>query len=178
MDSETLERTKMAKKKRLPTAEPTEDTEDTQEIDPQKPILKVFVDIGGKKPTRSYEQDAGIDLYMPRDIYIEKFDTTTISMCVRIELPVGHCGVLFTRSSVSRDKHLIIIGDLIDEGYRGPIHLTLVNPNNFGVYVRKGERVSQLAVIPVIVPQIVEVEDPEEFSDAQRGEKGLGSTGT
>ena len=63
----------------------------------------------------------------------------------------------------------------IDAGYRGEIKVNLVNLDpRTPVTLRRGERVAQLVVQPVVQARFVPV---EELPASTRGEAGHGSTG-
>lgn len=64
---------------------------------------------------------------------------------------------------------------MIDEGYRGEIQVLLLNTDPEAAFtIEPGDRIAQLVVIAVALPEPVEVED---LSDHARGEGGFGSTG-
>jgi dUTP pyrophosphatase len=62
----------------------------------------------------------------------------------------------------------------IDADYRGEIKVILVNHGNQDVMVRRGDRIAQLVVAPVVSAVF---EDAEKLTLSERGEAGFGSTG-
>ena len=64
---------------------------------------------------------------------------------------------------------------LIDAGYRGELVVTLVNLSDRDYAVDPGDRIAQLVIIPVALPEIAET-DVLPASDG-RGTNGFGSTG-
>jgi dUTP pyrophosphatase len=62
----------------------------------------------------------------------------------------------------------------IDSDYRGEVLVILAVASRNYQQVRKGDRIAQLVVAPVVQPRTCEV---EELSDTDRGSGGLGSTG-
>ena len=120
--------------------------------------------------------DAGLDLtavWSERDGYGNLIYGTGLA----IEIPEGHVGLLFPRSSNSKtDLYLTNHVGVIDSGYRGEI-IFKFRPRNTLLDARihhDGDRVGQLIIIPY--PKINLVES-EELSDTERGEGGFGSTG-
>jgi dUTP pyrophosphatase len=120
--------------------------------------------------------DAGMDLTA---ISIEKdsYGNVVYGTGLAIEIPEGHVGLLFPRSSNSKtDLYLTNHVGVIDSGYRGEIMFkfratpSLVNAKVYQV----GDRVGQLIIIPY--PQVTLIES-EELSDTERGDGGFGSTG-
>lgn len=118
------------------------------------------------------------------------------------EIPQGHVGLLFQRSSVSTQPNGVILRNavgVIDSDYRGEITFRYSFPDNFDKEKFKnnflengslnksfeqmpvsmfmyqvGDRIGQMMIIPV---DRVELEEVEELSETERGEGGYGSTG-
>ena len=63
---------------------------------------------------------------------------------------------------------------VIDSDYRGEIRVGLVNQSDEAYTVQPGDRIAQLAVVPVVR---AELELAEELDETARGAGGLGSTG-
>ena len=120
--------------------------------------------------------DAGMDLTA---ISIEKdnYGNVVYGTGLAIEIPEGHVGLLFPRSSNSKtDLYLTNHVGVIDSGYRGEIMFKFrANPSLINARIhRPGERIGQLIIIPY--PQVTLVESAE-LSDTERGDGGFGSTG-
>lgn len=139
-------------------------------------VRKLFPD--ARLPTRANETDAGLDLYHNW----EKQDGTgdiqivEIGTGIAVEIPEGHVGLVFPRSSISnKDVRLTNSVGVIDSGYRGEIILKfdLLWFDSFKVY-NKEERIGQLIVMPIPAVSLVEV---EELSESERGSGGFGSSG-
>ena len=81
------------------------------------------------------------------------------------------------RSGLAAKQKLTVLNTpgTIDSDYRGEIKVILVNHGNKNFKIEKGDRIAQMIVCPVIIAQIVEVEN---LSDTKRGKDGFGSTGT
>ncbi len=62
----------------------------------------------------------------------------------------------------------------IDSDYRGEVQVLLVNLGAEPVVLRRGERIAQLVVAPVVP---VRLEEVGELPPSARGEGGFGSTG-
>ena len=63
----------------------------------------------------------------------------------------------------------------IDADYRGELMVLLANLGSDPVVIRRGERIAQLVIAPVVQARFELVADLE---DTERGEGGFGSTGT
>jgi dUTP pyrophosphatase len=119
--------------------------------------------VGGKIPTRKNPTDAGLDLYSKRDIFLRKGEPVSIPTGVKIELPPNTFGLIKPKS-----RHSFTIGaGVIDEGYRGEI-IVMIIPNG-NSYIKKGDPIAQLVVIPILYPKIQVVDD---LSKTSRGETG------
>ena len=95
-----------------------------------------------------------------------------------MEIPPGHVGLVFPRSSVSKTNLSLrnSVG-VIDSNYRGEIilkFLDLEEMDNLPSYVA-GNKIGQIMLIER--PEI-ELEEVEELSETDRGEGGFGSTGS
>lgn len=135
--------------------------------------MKVVLDCGAIMPTRAHELDAGYDLYSRIDAVIYpnasgKFDTG-----VHIEIPAGYVGFLKSKSGLNVKSGIQSEG-VIDAGYTGSICVKLYNHGSHEVYIKKGQKISQLVLLPIITPELELVDSLEE---TDRGSNGFGSTG-
>lgn len=145
--------------------------------------VEVFkLDSTATTPTRNNSGDAGLDLYSLEDIHIPKGQTQLIKTGVAVKVPDGYVGLLRERSSIGK-AGLKLAGGVIDAGYSGDISILLMNISNtsnsamdhpFGYRVRKGDRIAQLILVPVITP---EVEVVKKLWDSKRGKNSFGSSG-
>lgn len=129
-------------------------------------------------PERKTPGSAGYDLCacIGREFTIEPGELVIIPTGIAMEVPTGCAGMIFTRSGLGV-KHGITVSNgvgVIDSDYRGEVHVGLRNSSRTAYTVRPGERIAQLIVLPVCLP---EVEEIDELSETQRGEGGFGSTG-
>lgn len=63
---------------------------------------------------------------------------------------------------------------VIDAGYTGSIVVKLYNNGDGLVHIQKGQKISQLVIMPIITP---ELELVDELENTERGDNGFGSTG-
>jgi dUTP pyrophosphatase len=125
-------------------------------------------------PSYAKPGDAGLDLVAVREYWDEANTMVTYETGLAIEIPEGHVGLLFPRSSVSKTTlNLANSVGVIDSGYRGPIMFKFRYLEEGNVY-EIGDRVGQLIVLPYPEVLITEV---SELSDSERGAGGFGSTG-
>lgn len=96
---------------------------------------------------------------------------------IAVALPIGTVGLIHPRSGLAARAGLSIVNTpgTVDAGYRGEIKVCLINldPRD-PIAVTKGDRIAQLLVQRVELPEFVEVESLDETS---RGTGGYGSSG-
>jgi dUTP pyrophosphatase len=134
-------------------------------------------------PTRSNPTDAGLDLRCKQTTTLQMGKRTLVATGVSVKIPVNHVGLLFPRSSLSKQGITMTnsVG-VIDSDYRGEILASLVFngvPGSLSeTEIPAGERIVQLVVVPILLPEL-EVGDwsDELWNDTQRGTGGFGSTG-
>jgi dUTP pyrophosphatase len=126
-------------------------------------------------PSYSKEGDAGMDLTITNIISNTTFDVT-YGFGIAMEIPNGHVGLVFPRSSV-RNFDLLLTNSVgvIDSGYRGEIQATFKKTNGLdSIKYNVGDRGAQIIIIPY--PKINFI-DSDNLSDTERGDGGFGSTG-
>jgi len=126
-----------------------------------------------KLPERKREGDAGLDLYCIEDVEILPNEIKLISTGIAIEIPKGYFGLIKDRSGLA-SKGLHVLAGVIDENYRGEVKVVMINLGKEKIKLEKFSRIAQLIIIPYAK---VEVEEVEELSETERGEKGFGSSG-
>jgi dUTP pyrophosphatase len=127
-------------------------------------------------PSRAKPGDSGLDLYAcaPRSSWVKAGEHAFFNTGIAIELPEGFEAQVRPRSGLATRYEVIASFGTVDNGYRGPIGVTLFNLSKDDFLVRHGDRIAQLVVAPVVYPMLVEV---DELSDTERGSGGFGSTG-
>lgn len=130
-------------------------------------------------PLRATPGSAGMDLYacIDSDVVIEPQKIAVIPTGIAIELEsADYVAYIYARSGLAI-RHGVAPANcvgVIDSDYRGEICVGLVNQTDVPYTVAPGERIAQMVIAPVILPEIVEV---GELGATDRGEGGLGSTG-
>lgn len=133
-----------------------------------------------KIPMRATDGSAGMDLYACIDepVTLAPGELAVVPTGFAIELPDNGCAAfLYARSGLGV-KHGICLSNgvgVIDSDYRGEICAGLCNVSNEPYTINPDERICQMVIAPVLLPQITEV---SELGDTERGEGGFGSTGS
>lgn len=135
--------------------------------------MNIILDKGAYMPTRAHSTDAGLDLYAREPQIIYAKESAVFDTGVHIELPPDTVGFLKSKSGLNV-KHGITSEGVIDEGYTGSIVAKLFNNSDKDYLVNKGDKITQLVILPVIKPELKVV---EKFSETERGNNGFGSSG-
>ena len=136
--------------------------------------MKIKLEEWAIMPERGYKTDAGLDLKTPIDFTVEPHNSVVIDTGVHVELPRCTVGMLKSKSGLNI-KHSITSEGVIDEGYTGSIKAKLFNHSFKKVDFKKGDKITQLVILPVIIPEAITLVDSLE--DTERGSNGFGSTG-
>jgi dUTP pyrophosphatase len=127
-------------------------------------------------PTRGTPVAAGLDLYAVEKISLAPGAFHAVATGINIELPPGFEGQVRPRSGLAVKYGVTVLNSpgTIDEDYRGEVKVVLIN-HGPGIFdIKPGDRIGQLVINKVEFPPVEEV---QELSDSDRGEKGFGSTG-
>lgn len=134
--------------------------------------LKVMLDENAFPPTRAHPDDAGLDIYSTVDRWVYADSIETIDTGVHVAIPRGFVGMLTSKSGLMARG--ITTRGTIDSGYTGSIRAVIYNDGDESYEIRKGQKITQLVIVPCITPEI-EIVDSLEMTE--RGENGFGSTG-
>ena len=135
--------------------------------------MKIQLDTGAKMPTRAYGTDAGMDLYTRESKTIPAHGSAVFDTGVHIELPKDTTGFLKSKSGLNV-KYGITSEGVIDVGYTGSIKAKLYNHSDVDYKVKEGDKITQLVILPIIIPELEEVES---LVTTDRGSNGFGSSG-
>jgi dUTP pyrophosphatase len=127
------------------------------------------------KPYRAYPTDSGLDLRarIEKAIFIRPLENKVIPVGIAIELRPGYEAQIRPRSGLSKLGISAAFGT-VDNSYRGEIKVTLINTSSSTKAINPYERIAQLIIAPVTIPDIEYV---DELSKTERGVNGHGSTG-
>lgn len=146
--------------------------------------MKIKLDENAILPTRAHETDAGLDLYTPVDVKVPgcssdvwdefaEVGSAIIDTGVHMEIPKGYVGFVKSKSGLNV-KHGLTAEGVIDCGYTGSIVVKLYNHTNEEYLFGAGEKIAQLVLLPIITPDLEQVDSLE---DTERGSNGFGSSG-
>lgn len=137
----------------------------------EKPIMKVKFDPGAKA-TRAHDTDAGLDLYAMDSATIPPRGIVSVNTGVHVAIPEGYCGLLTSKSGLMAMG--VTSRGTIDCGFTGAIQAVLFNHRKTEVKIQKGQKITQMVIVPILTPDLEVVDSLEE---TERGSGGFGSTG-
>ena len=93
-----------------------------------------------------------------------------------IALPPGFEAQVRPRSGLAAKHGVTVLNSpgTVDADYRGEINVLLINHGDAPFPIRRGERIAQMVIAPVVQAQLVAA---EQLSVTERGSGGFGSTG-
>jgi deoxyuridine 5''-triphosphate nucleotidohydrolase (dut) len=130
-------------------------------------------------PAPATAGSAGIDLRACIDgpLTVRPGETHLIPTGIAIYLEDrGYAAMLLPRSGLGH-KHGIVLGNLvglIDSDYQGQVFVSCWNRGLSEFTIQPGERIAQMVIVPVVVPEFRIV---EQFAATERGTGGFGSSG-
>jgi dUTP pyrophosphatase len=133
-------------------------------------------------PARAHDGDAGVDLFSAEDVDLAPGERALVPTGIAIAVPHGMVGLIHPRSGLAARVGLSIVNSpgTVDAGYRGEIKVSLINLDPATpIAIRRGDRIAQLLIQRVELPELVEVASFDEagLADTTRGQDGHGSSG-
>lgn len=133
-------------------------------------------------PSRAHDGDAGVDLFSAQDVELAPGARALVPTGVAVAIPHGMVGLIHPRSGLAARVGLSIVNSpgTIDAGYRGEIKVSVINLDPaVPITIARGDRIAQLVVQRVELPELVEVTsfDDAGLADTTRGDGGHGSSG-
>ena len=146
-------------------------------------------------PLRAHATDSGLDVtaYRFNFMYNDKNEKVELAMTdrsvtlkpqERVLVDTGICATVGvgmeiqvrSRSGLSLKQGLVVTNQpgTVDESFRAPIGVILINTSGVPQTINVGDRIAQLVVAPVILSIVEEVDD---LDSTDRGLGGFGSTG-
>ena len=139
-------------------------------------------------PTRANPSDAGLDVYYNPDgkqdresVLLGPNQSAIFSTGLKFGIPHGYMLEVKNRSGNASKHNLLVGACVVDSGYEGEIFVNLHNVGSEIKIVKRGDKIAQLVLIPVVHFRALETSNeglydwyPITISD--RGDGALGST--
>src|ERR1700743_583511 len=137
----------------------------------------VRLDARATLPARAHPGDAGLDLHALDGATLAPGERASIPTGIAVEIEPGNAGLVLPRSGLAARSGVSVFNarGLIDSGYRGELHVLLLNTDRTEPFeLHAGDRIAQLVLIAVAVGEPVEI---SQLSGSERGAGGFGSSG-
>jgi dUTP pyrophosphatase len=149
-------------------------------------------------PAYAHPGDAGADLCAAEDVVLPPGGRAVVGTGLAVAVPEGFAAFVHPRSGLAARHGVALVNapGTIDAGYRGEVRVILLNTDPAEPFtVRRGDRIAQLVVQPVVRARFLPVDelpalapapasngagspgDPAAVPPGARGEGGFGSTG-
>lgn len=129
-------------------------------------------------PRYMTEHSSGMDLYaaIDEEATLEPGERKLIPTGIALSIPKGYEAQVRPRSGLALRNGVTLVNTpgTIDADYRGEVGVLLINFGRQQFRVRRGDRVAQLVIAPVIQATIELV---DELDDTPRSAGGFGHTG-
>lgn len=125
-------------------------------------------------PKYAHDGDAGMDVYSREDCLLKAGERHLFKLGFGLELPPGYVSLMWDKSGLAVNHGIKNMGGVIEHTYRGEYGVILCNLSDTDYQIRKGDRISQLLIQPIMTAELEEV---DELSESNRGQGGFGSTG-
>jgi dUTP pyrophosphatase len=149
-------------------------------VNPTVPIVRLPHAADLPLPAYESAQAAGMDLRaaVPEDepLVLRPGSRFPVPTGLAFALPPGFEGQVRPRSGLAFKSGVTCLNTpgTVDADYRGEVKVILINHGEEDFTIRRGDRIAQLIVAPVVQAQWVEVASLDETA---RGAGGFGSTG-
>jgi len=131
-------------------------------------------------PSYATQGAAGMDLYaaLPANApqTLQPGERALISTGLRVALPPGYEAQVRPRSGLAHRNGISMVNSpgTIDSDYRGVVRVLLINLGQEAVTLKRGDRIAQLVVAPVVR---ADWDLTDSLAETVRGDGGFGSTG-
>ena len=143
----------------------------------QLPYIKM--DESVKDLTFAYETDSGFDLYSVEEKTIKSFGRDILSTGVKLNIPEHYEIQVRSKSGLALNDGLMVLNSpgTVDQGYTGEIKVILFNTSDKQITIKKGQKIAQAVLSPVVNGKYVNLVQVEKVEDGDRKDNGFGSTG-
>ena len=137
-------------------------------------VINICPTSTGKQPYKAYVDSAGFDLYANETILVLTRNRSLISIGLSMQIPLGYCGKIYSRSGLANEHGIVPFNGIIDPGFSGVVKVLLFNFSDEEYLVQKGTRIAQM--IFVKTENVIFKFDILDLK-SDRNNKGFGSSG-
>jgi dUTP pyrophosphatase len=130
-------------------------------------------------PKYAYPTDSGFDLFSVEDLVLNPSNRAVVSTGIKLQFDENLEVQIRPKSGLASNYGITVLNTpgTVDYGYNGEIKVILFNTNQEPVTIKKGMKIAQGVLCPVINGNYVNIEEVNEVEEKDRGENGFGSTG-
>jgi dUTP pyrophosphatase len=136
--------------------------------------VRPTMDMSPPPPVRATLESVGYDLHMATTLEIPPHARALIATGYSIATPEGTYGRIAPRSGLALKHSIDIATGVIDPDHRGKVKVLMVNNRSQTYMVQRGERIAQLILKRVEMPDVLVTDS---FEEMERQEGGFGSMG-
>jgi dUTP pyrophosphatase len=131
------------------------------------------------EPFYNYEKDSGFDLCSVEEVVLKPLSRLLVSTGLAFNIPDGHEIQIRPKSGLAINYGITVLNtpSTIDGGYVGEVKVILFNTSREEFPIKKGTKIAQAVVCPVVQGKYVNLENIDELPQTDRSDKGFGSTG-
>ena len=133
---------------------------------------------GLQRPEYAHAGDSGFDLRAAvlEDAVVAPGERALVPCGFRLAVDRGYELQIRPRSGLAWKQGVTVLNSpgTIDSSYRGEVHALVVNLGSEDLIIKRGDRIAQAVVAPVVVAHFDFVDT---LDDTVRGSGGFGSTG-
>jgi len=135
---------------------------------------------GNELPLKyAYQSDSGFDLYSNIEINLPPLGRALIPTGVRFDVPENYEIQVRSKSGLALNQGLMVLNSpgTVDNSYTVEVKVILFNVNNHEVKINKGMKIAQAVLTSVVNGKWVQLNELNQLTETDRGDKGFGSTG-
>ncbi len=153
--------------------------DDMKNYVPQQPLGYFKLNQDAIDPSYVYPSDSGFDLYSTEEIVIESFGRALVPTGLAFDIKDGYEIQVRSKSGLAINQGLFVLNSpgTVDNGYLGEVKVIIFNTNKEPFTIKKGMKVAQAVLCPVINGKFVSLEKKKDLGQKDRNSNGFGSTG-
>jgi dUTP pyrophosphatase len=130
-------------------------------------------------PQYAYPTDSGFDLYSTESINLQPLSRGIVGTGLKFSISDGYEIQVRPKSGLALKEGLTVLNTpgTVDSGYVGEVKVILYNSTQNTVQIKKGQKVAQACVCPVVNGKWINPVEVSSIEDKDRGSNGFGSTG-
>lgn len=127
-------------------------------------------------PKYETKGSAGLDLQTDIDVFLLPGQRKTVDTGISVAIPKHTVCDVRPRSGLAHKMGISIVNSpgTVDEDYRGPLKVILINTGDESVQFQSGDRIAQMVILPYIKAKPFKVNF---LKKTIRGIRGFGSSG-